>query len=312
MNHLGRAKNFASAAFFVFFGIFFVLYLRSIDFHTLQHMHLTWYFALLSILCSITFRFWGAFIWFVLLKGLGADSLNKTELVYVYAKSWLGRYIPGTAPWILGKIYFASKQGISKNKLAVSSLLEAALQIVAALILSFSILPFDERFSAIDNPVKLAMVLALILCVFALIPWVFNTLLSTAHNIIRRRPLPTEHHANTQTLLRGAGLYLIGSIINGLALFFIAKALYTPLSYHDLRYVIGVGAFSGAAGMLAIFVPSGIGVRDVTQFTLLSLLIPSEYALAITVLARIWDILADLIFFSIASAAKRFSKRLYS
>lgn len=301
MNTRELIKKFVSIAFYLLFGIFLVLYLRSIDLQSLQNISINWWYVLLSTVFAISFRFWGAFIWFDLLRALGAAHLDKTELVYVYAKSWLGRYIPGTAPWILGKIYFASKHGVSKSKLAVSSLLEAALQIVAALILSFSILSFDSRFNSVNPAIRTAMVAALIICVVALTPKIFNFLLSSAHKVIRRRPLPTEHHTNTKTLLRGTGLYILRSVINGLALFFIAKSLYGPLSYQDISFVIGIGAFSGAAGMLAIFVPSGIGVRDGIQLILLGLVVPGEYALAITIMARLWDVAADLIFFTVCS-----------
>lgn len=305
MNTREPIKKFAPIVFYLLFGIFLVVYVRSIDFQSLRGIGIDWRYLLLSTIFSIAFRFFGAFIWFDLLKGLGAVHLNKVELVYVYAKSWLGRYIPGTAPWILGKIYFASKHGVSKSKLAVSSLLEAALQIVAALILSLSILPFDSRFNTVNPAIRTAMIAVLVVCVVVLIPKVFNYLLSSAHQIIRRAPLPAEHHTNARTLLRGAGMYILGSVINGAALFFIAKSLYGPLSYNDFLFILGIGAFSGAAGMLAIFVPSGIGVRDGIQLLLLSLVVPGEYALAITIMARLWDVAADLVFFGLCRAVRR-------
>ncbi len=306
MNMRNLAKKFIPIIFYLAFALFLVLYLRSIDLHSLKNIRINWLYTLLSIALGLAFRYWGAFIWVVILKGLGADRLdNKAELTYVYAKSWLGRYIPGTAPWILGKIYFASQHGISKNKLAVSSLLEAALQIVAALVLSFSILLFDSRFNSVDPLIKTAMSVALVVCVVVLIPKIFNYLLSMAYRVIRRKTLPVEHYTNTTTVIRGAGLYIIGSIINGLALFFIAKSLYDPLPYQDILFVIGVGTFSGAAGMLAIFVPSGIGVRDGIQLALLSLVVPVEYALAITIMARLLDVMTDLIFFALSSIVYR-------
>src|SRR5690606_14053307 len=107
----------------VFYGllvVFLGLYLQSIDYSRLGEAKFhTGYFVIASIL-ALGFRYWGAYIWTVLLRSLGAKSVRMDlTLTYVYAKSWLGRYIPGTAPWISGKIYFAARQGISKNKLAV-------------------------------------------------------------------------------------------------------------------------------------------------------------------------------------------------
>src|SRR5690606_15773151 len=116
----------------------------------------------IATLLAMAFRYWGAFIWLAILRTLGATRLrqNLSQLLHVYAKSWLGRYIPGTAPWILGKIYFASKLGVSKNKLAVSSLLEGGLQIIVTLVIAVGILLLDPKVdSVITAELKVLMAL---------------------------------------------------------------------------------------------------------------------------------------------------------
>lgn len=68
-----------------------------------------------------------------------------------------------------------------------------------------------------------------------------------------------------------------------------------------------MGAFNlaGAIGMLAIAVPSGLGVRDGIQLILLGVIMPPEIALAITVAARLWSLLIDVLFFVIAAVLHR-------
>lgn len=285
--------------FYALLLIFLVLYIKNIDFSQFKSVHIDWRFVVIASVFGLAMRFWQIFIWFTLLRNLGAKDLKKStrQLAYVYAKSWLGRYIPGTAPWILGKIYFASKHGISKSKLAVSSLLEGALQVSIVMAVAFAVLLFDARLNIISGTLKLLMVGVLIACVVAIYPPVFNRLISLAYKLLRKKKIDAEDLASNKTILQGALLYVIGALLSGTALFFIAKAIYPPLTYDNLLYVLGVSNLAGALGMLAIFAPSGIGVREGILLALLSVVMPAEYALLVTVTSRLWDVAMDGIFF---------------
>jgi uncharacterized membrane protein YbhN (UPF0104 family) len=285
--------------FYALLLVFLVLYIKNIDFSKFQSVHIDWRFVIIASVFGLAMRFWQIFIWFTLLKNLGAKDLKKStrQLAYVYAKSWLGRYIPGTAPWILGKIYFASKHGIAKSKLAVSSLLEGALQVSVVMAVAFAILLFDTRLDIISGIVKLLMVGVLIICIVSIWPPVFNRLISLAYRLLRKKEIDPDDLASNKTIFQGASLYIIGALLSGTALFFIAKAVYPALGYENTLYVIGVSNLAGALGMLAIFAPSGIGVREGILLTLLSVVMPPEFALLVTVVSRLWDVAMDGIFF---------------
>lgn len=285
--------------FYALLLVFLVLYIKHIDFSKFNSVRIDWRFVIIASAFGLGMRFWQIFIWFTLLRNLGAKDLKKStrQLAYVYAKSWLGRYIPGTAPWILGKIYFASKHGISKSKLAVSSLLEGALQVSIVMAVAFAVLLFDTRLNIISGTLKLLMVGVLIACIVAIYPSVFNRLISLAYKLLRKKKIDAEDLASNKTIIQGALLYIIGALLSGTALFFIAKAVYPPLGYDNLLYVLGVSNLAGALGMLAIFAPSGIGVREGILLALLSVVMPAEYALLVTVTSRLWDVAMDGIFF---------------
>lgn len=257
---------------------------------------------LLAVAFGILSRYFSAIIWLVVLNGLGATNLIKNlgQLLYIYAKSWMGRYIPGTAPWILGKIHFASKFEISKKKLAIGSLLEGAIEIVAVMAFSFVILIFDRRLNTIDTSIKLMMGISIVILLILLIPKVFNSLAAKAYLFLRKERLESEHLANGDLILKASTMYIVSAIINGISLFFIAKSVYPGLGYHTLVYVMSVGNLAGAVGMLAIFVPSGIGVRDGLQLVLLTAIMPKEVALLITVVTRLLGVVMDLLFFGLS------------
>ncbi len=296
-------------AFYVLLIAFLVFYLSGIEWDRLVGLRFDWFYFLLACVLGLVSRYWGAYIWIVILRSLGAKQAKyRPGLVYIYAKSWLGRYIPGTAPWILGKIFFASQQGISKNKLAVSSLLEAALQIVVQLALAIALLLFDPRLDLIPPEfrfIKWLMIVVLAGCLIAIVPPVFNRLMALAYRLLRRGSFEREHHASWRTIGTGSFLYLGGSIINGLSLFFIAKAVVPELPYSSLFYVVGVATLAGVAGMLVVFAPGGIGVREGVQLPLLGALMPAALAAVVVVASRLWGVLMDLLFFGFTLAALR-------
>jgi uncharacterized membrane protein YbhN (UPF0104 family) len=301
-------KKIIPIAFYILLVIFLFFYLKSIDFSKIITINIAWQYILLATIFGLFFRYFGAYIWTVILRTLGAENVHYSkDLIHVYSKAWMGRYIPGTAPWILGKIFFASQHGISKNKLAIGSLLEAALQIIVQLVFSLLILAFDVRLKVIPNYIKIVILFIAIICVLALVPNVFNKLMGVVYKIILKKKLDKEHHATNQTIFRGFTLYVVGSIVSSLSLFFIAKAIYPSLSYSNMLFVMGADTLAGAIGMIVIFAPSGIGVREGIQLTLLSLIMPKELALIITVVTRLWNVLVDLLFFALGAL---FDKKL--
>lgn len=290
--------------FYALLIIFLALYLKSIDFSKLAHLDLNWWYLGLASLLALITRYMGTFTWFAILRTLGAQELHmQKQLIYVYAKAWMGRYIPGTAPWILGKIYFASQHGISKQKLAVSSLLEAGIQIVTMLVFALSLLVFDKRLDVLGDGFKALMIGVAVVGIIVLIPALFNRLISIAYKLLRRKELPAEHLATRQTIVNGTVLYLLNAVVNGLSLFFIAKGVDPALGYNNIAFAMGAASLAGAASMLAIFAPSGLGVREGIQLVLFALLMPKELALAVTIITRLWSVGIDFVFFGLSRVA---------
>jgi uncharacterized membrane protein YbhN (UPF0104 family) len=299
-------RQAARAVPWVFYSlllVFLAAYLHSIDFSKLAAIQLNWWYLLLASLLALAKDYLATYTWLVILRSLGARELHmQRQLIYVYAKSWMGRYIPGTAPWILGKIYFASQHGIAKQKLAISSLMEGGLQIVTMLVFSLALLVFDRRLDVLGGGFKLLMVVVAFGGIVMLSPRVFNWIVGLAYRKLRRKELEVEHMVTSSTVRRGTALYLADALVNGLSLFFIAKGVDPSLSYHNLLFVMGAGSLAGAASMLAVFAPSGLGVREGIQLVLFSLIMPKEMALVVTIITRLWTVATDIIFFGLSRA----------
>lgn len=284
--------------------VFFVLYLRDIDYAQFETLIINWPLLLWSTILSLAFRFWGVFIWRTILQDLGSKSLPSFNLLSkVYAKAWMGRYIPGSITWIAGKIYLASSIGISKSRLAIASILEAVVQIVAITVVSFFLVGFDSRTSVIATEFKLLLVLGAAMLLISLYAPIFNRMVRLVFRLIRRKNAYEELQSNNKTVLRSFLLYALGSFLSGTAYFFMTQAIYGSTSWNLFFYLAGAYNLAGVIGMATPFVPSGLGVRDGAQLLLLSVVFPREIALALTVFSRLWSAIVDILFYLVSQTA---------
>jgi glycosyltransferase 2 family protein len=306
-----RLSQIVQIAFTVLVVVFIAIYLVNIDWSSLENLQLAWLPFAAATLIALLFRYWGAGIWLFLLERLGAHDLRRNflELCYVYAKAWLGRYLLGAGTWILGKIYFASQYGISKSKLAVSGLLEAVLQLLATLIVGLGLLLVDPRLDTLGSGPSILSAVALAVCLIALIPVVFRFGVSLVYRVVRRKTLAREDLPDWRAILFGGLLYVAGTLITGISYFFIAQAVYEPLQWSDMLYIIGASSVASAVSLLAVFAPGGIGVREGVQVLFFSALMPTEIAVIISVLMRLWSLAVDVLFFVVAALLRRGGRR---
>lgn len=301
-----RLQRYFTPVFLILILIFLALYLKDIDYSAFQDLSFSWPLIVLATIVSLLFRYWGVVIWRFILHDLGAKNLPSfTVLSDVYAKSWMGRYIPGTVTWIASKVYMASRHGISKSRLTVSSVLEGGMQIVASMSISLLILGLDRRLDVISTELKVAMVVLAIVSLLVLLPPVLNRMLRLVFQTIRRKAAYSELQTNFRATFRSYLLYVIGSLIMGVAYYLLVISIYPSISVQEFWYIVGTFTLAGAVGMATPFVPSGIGVRDGVQLVLLSLIMPKEIALAITVFSRLWSVAVDMIFYFATTTLRR-------
>jgi len=304
-------KRAIPIAFYTLLVGFLVFYLTTIDWTVLAGIDINWWLVAAATAASLAFRYWGVMIWFFLLKRLGATGLTGkyVSLTFVYAKSWLGRYIPGAATWILGKVYFASQHGISRGRLAVSGVLEGALQIVATLGLAIAVLLIDSRTQTFGPWFTVALIAALAACVLAIVPRVFEFLLNIALRVFRRPKVDRELMPSGATIVWSALMYLGGAIIAGFSYYLISAALYPAIEPADIIFIVGATSLASAVSMLAVFAPGGLGVREGVLGLLLALVVPGEIALVIVVVTRVWSVAVDGVFFLLAGGTNLIAGR---
>lgn len=277
---------------------FLVGFALGLDFETLTSFQINWLPILFATALAVFARFIFAFIWRGLLSSMGAELSpgQSRELLGVYGKAWLGRYLPGSATWVIGKVYFASNLGISKTKLAVSSVMEAMLQLVIVIALAAALLVFDPRIAQLGQGYELLLILVAVGGLALVYPKLFNRLIGWVYKKIRKTPIDNTDLLSNKAVINASSLFFLTSIFNAVSLLMVALAFDASLIENSFL-ILGVASLASAVSILVVIAPAGIGVREGVQIIGLSLITSPEMALAITIMMRVMSIIWDLVFF---------------
>ena len=86
---------------------------------------------------------------------------------------------------------------------------------------------------------------------------------------------------------------ILGWLVGGIGFFLFVDSVFSVLPRHII-FLTGALALSSTLGLIALFAPSGLGVREGVLVYLLSYLMPGPVAVVISVLTRIWMTLIEI------------------
>lgn len=259
----------------------------------LQDVHLSFNgWSILSIIFFALAVVWTGVLWGKLISQLSKKPISDEEAIRVHSLSWLLKYIPGQAGSLINKITWAKKRGYSKKLVTVTFLYEHAFLIFASLLISVPIIvvSFFEKASSnlnIFTPLLLALPLLLLVS-----QKVFYTLLNYAFKVFKRKPIDREYILRSKQLFYYTMQFLGPRLMNGIGfIFVVASITHVP----EQAYVGLTAAYilAGAVGLLAIFVPSGIGVREAIIVLFASQYFSIEVAIVLSLVARLYATLGD-------------------
>ncbi|TKB58401.1 lysylphosphatidylglycerol synthase domain-containing protein [Ferrimonas aestuarii] len=274
------------------------VYFRQLQWQQLLEVEFRWPYLLASLLVMLICRWQLAMIWRQLLLGLAdsrslpLEACSASAINTVFAKAWLGRYVPGKITGILARAYFAAPLGFSKTAVITSSLMEAALQIGISLCLGLSCLMLlSHSFLPVSSIPLLLLLVGMLLT--ALSPPVLRPILTWAGKK-RHLSIAAEHYhwALMAKLLLS---YLGFSLFSAFGLLLLILSL-TPQIELNYLQVVAAQTLSSSAGMLAIVAPSGLGVREGVQLLVLESMLSPQLLLWSLVGARLLGIIADLLY----------------
>lgn len=233
-------------------------------------------------------------LWGAMTTHLGGGRIDMLEAVRVHCASWLLKYIPGQVGSVTNKVLWAGQRGISRTLVLISFVYENVFLLIGSIVPTFVILLLADSFVGSEDETS-----TLLPAVLALVPLILVTdrrVFRWAVKLIARRALkqdvPQEYFLSSRAALGYQLAFLLPRVVNGIGFVLIARS-FLDVAASAYLPLAAIYVLAGAIGILAVFVPSGLGVRESVIVLLASRYMPVEQAIVLSLLARLYSTVGD-------------------
>jgi glycosyltransferase 2 family protein len=239
-----------------------------------------------------------------ILGGLHSPAPPVAATVSAWARSLLGRYVPGNVLMVVGRAVMAEGHGVPKRITVAATTYEQVIALVAASLLAVVALLDIGSTSAVGPAAWL--VLGVPLAVLVLHPRLFGPASAWALRRVRREPIGVLLPERRVVLM--LGWYLVTSAMLAVGVWAFMRGVGGPAVGDPVGVASGF-LLAFVISMLVFIVPSGLGVRDAVLALVLSRQVPGGVAVALSVGSRLFLIAVELAFVALAAFAGRNRRR---
>ena len=224
----------------------------------------------------------------------GASRLPLGRLTKVFVYSWIGRYVPGKVAYVLGRFYLGRSVGLSSTALVGSIAYENVLLVAAAsAFATITLVPALAVQSENFLP-YLALPAIALAGVIALHPRVLGRVLPVVLRLLGRESTEVDWLLPVPEMAKLVAFYFGAFSLNGLGFYLLIVSL-TSYSPGHLPLAMGAFTLAGVIGMISLFAPAGLGVREGVLVAVLQFTMPVEVAILVALAARGWATVIDLL-----------------
>ncbi|MFZ2487918.1 MAG: DUF2079 domain-containing protein [Anaerolineae bacterium] len=252
-----------------------------------------------SFACLLLSSLFELSIWWFLLNRLGS-RLAWGRAAQTWFLSNAVRYIPGNVWQFLGMAELAADDGVNRVTTFTSIVLHQALNMTVGLALALVGFAFTGQASWLQTvrPFLILAPLALIICHPRVLEWLLNKLLTA----LKRPPL---HITLTFAQLLVAALGYAGVWLLSGAGFALLVATFTPITLAQTGALLAAWIAAYVIGYLSLLTPGGLGVREGALVALLAPWFVAPLPTVISLAARLWAVVFDLVGAGVALWARR-------
>ena len=139
-----------------------------------------------------------------------------------------------------------------------------------------------------------ALVVVFFICIN---PKIINFFLRILEKVIHKKDM--EIPITYGEMIKVVLMFIGNWVIVGVGFYMLTCSIY-PIPMSEMLYSAGIFGLSCIIGILAIFAPSGLGVREGILVLGLGLIMPEEYAVIISIVSRLWMTVSELALIGIA------------
>ena len=230
-----------------------------------------------------------ASLWHYITK-INGCQIKYEKAVTGYLYSILGKYIPGKVFMLAARLTYYKEENAPLSKVTVCFFIENVCTLLGAAMLFIVSLFFFPN-ELLEN---YKWITFLLIAVFFVVihPKVINLILKFVGKLFRKKlEIPMKYSQMIKVVL----LFIANWLIIGTGFYILARSICPSLQLSQLFFCAGIWGVSAIIGILAIFSPSGLGVREGIIVAGLTLIMPQNEAVVISVVSRLWQTIPELI-----------------
>ncbi len=260
---------------------------------------------ILSTLIFVLSYFIQVWAWYLVTLRLEI-ALSPLETLESWFYSQLGKYLPGKIWLVLGRFYFYRSKGKSKKNITAALYVEMVTMFSAAGLIFLAVLVVHREIGLFHSWEEFGwLVLLLFFGLFFLHPRVLQEILNWF--LVRWKREPISLSVSYAHILWILCVCLLSWIAGGIGFYLFIVSFYSVAS-GTIPFLTGALAASSMLGLVAIFAPSGLGVREGALVYLLSFVMATPVAVIISILTRMWMTLIEIGLIGVVYLFGHFSK----
>lgn len=261
--------------------------------------------SLAFVLCWMCIPLLLGIAWAQLIRCWSGVHLTPRIWLPLQAAAWAGRYLPGKLGLLAGRLTLLPHEGLNARSIGITVLFEQmAFVLIGAMLAMFASFSLGvlglDRFSV---PLSQTAQWVLRILVSSLLAAGFLVAFSRA-----AKCFPQQMARQLGMSVRVGAYHLLAHVICGLGFYLLMRDLW-PQTGLSLAGAITLLAAANVAGMLAVFAPAGLGVRELVLAAGLATWMTPAQAIALAAMMRILSVLADFAFVALAAVGRTFLGR---
>ena len=254
---------------------------------------------IVSMLFYFVYKITLASLWHYITK-INGCSIRYEKAVTSYLYSILGKYIPGKVFMLAARLTYYKEEEAPLSKVTVCFFIENVCTLLgAAMLFIVSLFFFPNELLENYKWLTLLLIAACFVCIH---PKIINFVLRLIGKIFKKNlEIPMKYSQMLKVVL----LFIGNWLIVGFGFFILTKSIYPAAEWSQMLYCAGIWGVSAIMGILAIFAPSGLGVREGIIVAGLMLIMPQSDAMVISVVSRLWQTIPELLLVAMAFVYSR-------
>ncbi len=255
-----------------------------------------------SMLFYFVYKYTLASLWHYITR-INDCSISYEKAVTSYLYSILGKYIPGKVFMLAARLTYYKEENAPLSKVTVCFFIENVCTLLgAAMLFIISLFFFPNSLLEDYKWLTLLLIVAFFVCIH---PRIINFFLRIVGKLFKKNlEIPMKYSQMLKVVL----LFIGNWLIIGVGFFILTKSIYPAIELSHLLFCAGIWGVSAIMGILAVFAPSGLGVREGIIVAGLMLIMPEGDAMIISVVSRLWQTIPELLLVLLAFLYSRIRK----